>query len=197
MRHSVKAFFQNHWSKPSSDHGQRSQPSTRTTLTPTDLSPTFYRRLWSAWLLSDSVHTSSRSNFCPVVSPRTELVTQPRPPSSPCTTRLYVVSTPVTCVRLFLILAPHLIRSTIRHFFASLVAVSESKMQHSTGASRTSLKERWKSVSTHRNQSHRLEICHWTMNRVECALVDITWICYTSDFLRHNNNNYQSSLLLL
>ena len=34
---------------------------------------------------------------------------------------LYVVSTPVTCLRLFpLILAPHLIRSTIRHFFASL-----------------------------------------------------------------------------
>jgi len=56
---------------------------------------------------------------------------------------VFVVSTPVTFVRLFsLILAPHLIRSTIRHFFASLVTVSESKMQHSTGVSRISLKER-------------------------------------------------------
>ena len=118
--------------------------------TPTDLSPTwaFYRRSWSVLLLSDSVHTSSRSNFCPVVSPRTELVTLPRPPSSPCTTRLYVVSTPVTCVRLFsLILAPHLIRSTIRHFFASLVTVLESKVQHLTGVSRACLDQlRWWSI---------------------------------------------------
>ena len=56
---------------------------------------------------------------------------------------LYVVSTPVTCLRLFpLILAPHLIRSTIRNFFASLLTVSESKMQHLTGVRRISLKER-------------------------------------------------------
>jgi len=71
---------------------------------------------------------------------------------------VYVVSTPLTCVRLFsLILAPHLIQSTIRHFFASLVTVLESKMQHLTGVSRTSLKEHRESVSTHSNQSHSLQ----------------------------------------
>ena len=82
----------------------RSQPWTRTTSTPTDLSPTwaFYWRSWSVLLLSDSVHTSSRSNFCPVVSPRTELVTLPRQPSSPCTTRLYVVDSGDVCALVLL-----------------------------------------------------------------------------------------------